>query len=300
MTPSNWGICSTVKAPPDQVQAFAAYHLALGAAHIWLHFDDPDDAAINLFDHPQITTIRCTDAYWTETNGKRPDRHQNRQGRNMHRVYKSTALPWVAHIDVDEFILPQTDIPAALNTLPPDQSMLRMAPWEALHDASLPNDIFTARHFRAGLRGDTNRAARQRVFGAYAPLLENGVLSHAAGKCFFRTGLARFEPRLHGAFRAGSRVPGGAFSTDIAVLHFHAEDPKRWRDRLQFRLTRGAYQYNKPLQDWLLAADDAAIDRFYLETQTATAETLTRLRAENLLLHTNLNLRQKIKEVALK
>jgi hypothetical protein len=299
MTQPAWGICTTVKAPAEQVQAFAAYHLKLGAAHIWLHFDDPDDPAIDLFDHPQITTQRCTDAYWMGYIGKRPERHQNRQGRNMHRIYKTEALPWIAHIDVDEYILPQTDIAAALAALPPDQSMLRLAPWEALHDPALPDDIFTARHFRAALNGQQHADARARAFGAYAPLLSNGVLSHSAGKCFFRTGLARFEPRLHGAFRAGTRVPGGSFSPDIALLHFHAEDPNRWRDRLHFRLTRGAYQYNPALQQWLLAASDAEIDQFYLAVQTATPETLARLRRENAVLDADLGLRQTLSETRL-
>lgn len=295
---TNWGICTTVKAPPDQVQAFAAYHLTLGAAHIWLHFDDPDDPAANLFSHPQITTTRCTDSYWMGYIGKRPDRHQNRQGRNMHRIYKQAPLPWIAHIDVDEYILPQANISAALKALPPSQPMLRMAPYEALHDPALPDDIFTATQFRAAMNGKHNAAARARVFGQYAPLLENGVLSHSAGKCFFRTGLSRFEPRLHGAFRAGVRVPGGDFSPDIALLHFHAEDPARWRNRLHFRLTRGAYQFNPPLQQWLLAADDAAIDQFYAETQTASPAALARLRAENALLTAQLNLRKTLTDWA--
>ncbi len=176
--------------------------------------------------------------------------------------------------------------------------MLRMAPWEALHDPLLPDDIFTARHFRAALRGAANEAARTRVFGAFAPLMSNGVLSHAAGKCFFRTGLARFEPRLHGAFRAGARVPGGDFFPDIALLHFHAEGPARWKDRLQFRLTRGAYQYNPALQEWLLAADDAQIDVFYRATQTANTDTLVKLRAEGILIETSLHLRDKIAKMS--
>jgi hypothetical protein len=291
ITHPEWGICATVKAPAAQVQGFAAYHLALGAAHIWLFFDDPTDPASSLLDHPQITTTRCTDAYWQDLMGKRPEKHQNRQTRNMNKVYRSTSLPWVAHIDVDEYIWPQTDIAAALHAVPPDQSMLRMPPWEALHEPGLPDDIFTAQHFRAALNGAQNAAARARVFGAYAPLLESGVLSHSAGKCFFRTGLARFEPRLHGAFRAGERVAGGAFQHKIPLLHFHAEDPARWRERLHFRLTRGAYQYNPALQQWLLAADAAMIDHFYLETQTATPQTLSRLRAEKALLTANLGLR---------
>lgn len=292
--PTQWGICTTVKAPAAQVQAFAAHHLRLGAAHIWLHFDDPEDPAPGLLHHPQITSIRCSDAYWNALMGKRPDKHQNRQTRNINRVYKATDLPWIAHIDVDEYLLPQTDIAVALDSVPPDQSMLRMPPWEALHDPELPDDIFTAQHFRAALAGDKHAATRVRIFGSYAPLLPDGVLSHSAGKCFFRTGLARYEARIHGAFRAGERLAGGPFQNQIPLLHFHAEDPARWRDRLHFRLTRGAYQYNPALQNWLLAADDTAIERFYLETQTATPQTLAKLRAENALLTANLHLRQAI------
>ncbi|MDN5787239.1 glycosyltransferase family 2 protein [Pseudorhodobacter sp.] len=291
---SDWGICTTVKAPLEQVQAFAAYHLDLGAAHIWLHFDDPEDPAAAAFDDPRITCLRCTDAYWLGLIGKRPERHQNRQGRNMHRVYKTGALPWIAHIDVDEYLLPNYPIGEILDTAQPEQLMLRMAPWEALHDAALADDIFTANHFRAALRGDGNHDARARAFSKYAALLPHGVLSHAAGKCFFRTGLSRFEPRLHGAFRAGVRVPGGEFTENIALLHFHAQDPARWKDRLHFRLTRGAYQYNPALQEWLLAADDAAIDRFYQETQTATPDTLRRLGDEGVLLEAKLGLRDRI------
>ncbi len=300
---TKWGICATVKSTPEQVRAFAAYHLSLGATHIWLHFDDPDDPAADLFNHPQITSQRCSDSYWMDYIGKRPERHQNRQGRNMHRIYKTAALPWIAHIDVDEYILPRSgngaDITAALSALPADQPMLRLAPWEALHDPALPDDIFTATQFRAALNGQQNEAARVRVFGKYAPLLSNGVLSHSAGKCFFRTGLSRFEPRLHGAFRAGVRVPGGDFAPSVALLHFHAEDPPRWRNRLHFRLTKGAYQYNPALQEWLLAASDAEIDTFYHATQTATPETLAKLRAEGAVLVADLNLRQTIDKMSL-
>lgn len=291
---TDWGICTTVKAPADQVRAFVAYHLQLGAAHIWVHFDDPEDPAADCIRHPDVTTIRCSDDYWTGYIGKRPERHQNRQGRNMHRIYKTEALPWIAHIDIDEYLLPDGDIGAALDALPQELSMLRMAPWEALHDPALPDDIFTARHFRAPLAGAAHEAARERVFGRYAPLLASGVLSHAAGKCFFRTGLARFEPRLHGAFRAGSRVPGGAFCEKVKLLHFHAEDPGRWRDRLRFRLTRGAYQYNPALQEWLLAASATEIDAFYQAVQTATPDTLRRLGAEGILCEAALTLRERI------
>jgi hypothetical protein len=292
---TDWGICATVKATPDQVLAFVAHHLGLGAAQIWLHFDDPDDPA-----HEAVSGIsgveatRCDEAYWATLIGRRPGKHQNRQSRNMQRVYAQTHLPWVAHIDVDEFLHPTRPIDRVLNDLPPDQSLLRLPPYEALHDPQAPDDIFTSRYFRAALRSGVDAPARARVFGIFAPLLPSGVLSHAAGKCFFRTGLSRFEPRLHGAFRAGARVAGGAFCPDIALLHFHAEDPVRWKDRLPFRLMKGAYQYNPPLQDWLSNARPSEIDQFYAAVQTANDDLLQCLRQETILREVHLHLRYQV------
>ncbi|MDZ4136526.1 MAG: glycosyltransferase family 2 protein [Paracoccaceae bacterium] len=294
-TGADWGICTTVKAPKDQVLAFVAHHLGLGAARIWLHFDDPDDGAHDaVAGLKRVTAVRCDAAYWRAVVGRRPDKHQNRQSRNMQRVYGLDALPWVAHIDVDEFLWTDHDIGALLDAVAPDQPMMRMAPWEALHDPDLPDDIFTAGQFRGALRGPQADAARRAVFGRFAALLPSGVLSHAAGKCFFRTGLARFEPRLHGAFRAGVRVPGGPFCAEIALLHFHAEDPARWKDRLAFRLTRGAYQYNPDLQAWLLAADAAMIDGFYRNVQQPATKTLATLRDLGILIEADLGLRAKV------
>lgn len=292
---TDWGLCATVKATPDQVLAFVAHHLGLGAARIWLFFDDPGDPAFDVVAGLSgVTATRCTDAYWQDLIGRRPEKHQNRQGRNMQAVYKTEALPWIGHIDVDEYLWPSEPIGGVLARFDPAQSIYRMAPWEALHDPALPDDIFTARQFRAAIQGATRVPDRAQVFGPYADLLPNGVLSHAAGKCFFRTGLSRFEPRLHGAFRAGGRVPGGRFQPEVALLHFHAEDPARWMDRLQFRLTRGAYQYNPALQQWLLAADAKAVAAFYRHVQGAAPETLARLKAAQALLTADLGLRAKV------
>lgn len=300
---TQWGLCTTVKAPVDQVLAFVAHHLGLGAARLWLFFDDPDDPACDAVNSlPRVTATRCDMAYWQGLAGRRPDKHQNRQGRNMQSVYNQAALPWLGHIDVDEYLLPQRDIAAILEDLEDleghdsEGRILRIAPWEALHDPSLPDDIFTARHFRAAMRGKEPAAdaARARVFGRFAPLLPKGVLSHAAGKCIFRTGLSRFEPRLHGAFRAGKRVSLGGFTPEVALLHFHAEDPERWKERLQFRLTRGAYQFNPALQQWLLAADQAEVEAFYTAVQTASPAVLATLRQEGILLQCDLGLRRQV------
>ena len=292
---TGWGLCTTLKAPADQVMAFVAHHLSLGCARMWLFFDDPDDPAAASVAHlPQVTVTRCDDAHWRRVKARRPERHQNRQSRNIQSVYAQADLPWIGHIDVDEFLWPAKDIGDVLAAVR-DRAMLQMAPWEALHDPALPDDVFTANRFRKALSGERDAALRARVFGPHAPLLPKGVLSHSVGKCFFRTGIAGLQPRLHGAFMGSQRLPGGPFTPDVALLHFHAEDPVRWLDRLQFRLTCGAYQSNPALADWLLAADDAAIRAFYAQVQTASATTLDTLRAGRALIEADLGLRARVR-----
>jgi Glycosyl transferase family 2 len=292
---ADWGVCSTIQAPVDQVLAFVAHHQGLGASQMWLFFDDPDDPAFGVVQRLAGVTATCCDvAYWQSVCKTRPDTHQNRQSRNMRRVYNLAALPWVAHLDVDEFLWPSRPIADVLDEVPQDQILLRMAPWEALHAPGLRDDIFTAHQFRAALKGDQMAEARKRTFGPYAAVLGDGVLSHSAGKCFFQRGFAGLQPRLHGAFLGGERVKGVVFHPDIALLHFHAEDPDRWKQRLPFRLTKGAYQFNPKLQAHLLAASPAEVDAFYDVVQHPSAEVLAYLAGSGLLINAALDLRGKV------
>lgn len=292
---ADWGICATIKAPVEQVLAFVAHHLSLGARQIWLFLDDPDDPAFQaLKGISGVTATVCDDAYWRDTCKTRPDTHQNRQSRNMRGVYNLAALPWIAHLDVDEFLLPSRPIGDILGDQPADKILLRMAPWEALSNPDLADDIFTANQFRAALKGAAHATARLLAFGRYAALLEDGVLSHAAGKCFFQSGFSGVQPRLHGAFRNGTRLQGGSFHQDIAVLHFHAEDANRWKQRLAFRLTKGAYQFNPALQKYLTDASPSDIDDFYTAVQRPDKATRDYLANEGLLIEAKLYLRNKV------
>ena len=292
---ADWGICTTVLAPVEQVLAFVAHHRGLGASRIWLFFDDPYDPAFEAVQGiTGVTATRCDSAYWSGISKTRPDPHQTRQSRNMRRVYDLANQPWVAHLDVDEFLHPVRPIAQILDEVPEDQILLRVAPWEALHGPGLPDDISTAQHFRAALKGDALAEVRDHAFGPYAPMLQDGVLSHAAGKCFFQRGFAGLRPRLHGAFLGGERVKGGLFHQQIALLHFHANDPENWKRRLQFRLTKGAYQFNPTLQAYLLTATVAEIDAFYKVVQQPHPDVLAYLASKGLLISTALNLRSKV------
>ena len=296
---AEWSIIATVKAPPDQVLAFLAHHLPLGPARIRLCFDDPaDPARAAVAGLPRVEAMACDDAYWADHRLPRPDKHQARQAFNAQILYRSQPEPWLLHLDVDEFLAADApaDTPVAqlLDRVPRHRPVLRIAPWEALHDPTMADDIFTARHFRAELSGPHHADHRAQVFGPYAPLLPAGVLSHAIGKCFFRTGIAGLRPWIHGANIRGERVPPGAPSPEMAVLHFHAQDPVLWRAQLPFRLARGAYVLKPELQAFLQAASPAELDAFYLHVQTATPAALALLRREGLLREASLSLRAKL------
>jgi hypothetical protein len=289
----DWGLVATVRAPEDQVLAFVAHHLSLGAARIWLYFDDPEDpaypavAAIH-----RVTATRCSEAHWQALGG-RHDKHQSRQRQNAKHAMKQCRLPWIGHIDVDEFLHPARPVSDILDGLSAETLALRLEPFEAMHDPALADDIFTARQFR-GTLNDNDAALRPLVLGMFQTVVPQGMLSHQVGKSFCRTGVKGVNLRLHAVFRRKDRI-NADFHPDLPLLHFHAQDQTAWLAALPFRLTRGAYQYNPDLQAHLAAGPLAAIRAFYKGTQTLTAEQADLLEAAGRLITADLGLRAKIK-----
>jgi hypothetical protein len=288
MPPPSWAVVATVKAPQDKVLAFVAHHLSLGAAQVFLYFDDPDDPAHDAVAHlPRVTATRCTDDHWTELGG-RHDRHQNRQSRNARDAYTRCDSDWLTHIDVDEFLLPQRPLAEILAAVSADTVAAKLEPFEAMHDPSLPDDIFTACDFRGALRH------QQSVLNPYLAINPDGLLSHSNGKVIFRTGIKGLAPRIHSVFLKGQRLELRNWHPEVVLLHFHAQDRQAWRTALPFRLTRGAYQYRPGLQAFLQAATPEEIDTFYLQTQVLTQDSRAALQAMGRVIFADLGLRQKV------
>lgn len=287
---TGWSVCATVKAPEEQVLAFVGHHLDLGAERIALFFDDPDDPAADLIAlEPRVSVIRCNARHW-QALGDRPERHQKRQSLNAQLAYAQATTPWLAHLDVDEFLWPQAPVAQELAAVPAAKLIQRIAPYEALHDPDRPSGLFSARHFRAELSRPARAGLRDRVFGPYAALLPSGALSHAIGKCFFRTGNRFLRPWIHGAFLHGERLPPGPPHPRIALLHFHAQDRAEWLARLPMRLDRGAYVLKPELHTFLASASAGEIGDFYRHVLTATPEALALLRRLDLLVEADLRL----------
>lgn len=289
---ASWGLVATVKAPQHKVLAFVAHHLSMGASRIWLYFDDPNDPAHAVLSrHPRVTATLCDAAYWLGK--KRHDRHQNRQSRNARDAYDQADTDWMGHIDVDEFIQADRPLSDILADVAPDDSLLKLEPFEAMHDPALPDDVFTARAFRGPLRQDYWHL-RQRVLGKYRLLIPDGMLSHTVGKVIYRTGIPDLSPRLHSVMLNGKRLHQPGWHSEARLLHFHAQDQKEWLTALPFRLTRGAYQYRPEMQEYLEEATPAEVGKFYRKTQTLNPKHADALLTSGRLIEADLGLRQKI------
>ncbi|SLN29563.1 glycosyltransferase family 2 protein [Pseudooctadecabacter jejudonensis] len=292
---SQWGVCTTVKAPLAQILAFVAWHKHLGAARIWVHLDDADDVSAGILKQIDgVTPVLCNKSYWADLGG-RPKRQEPRQALNVQRVYAQAEVPVLAHLDVDEFLWAERPIAAILDDWTDDTPFLRARPAEALHDAGLPDDIFTARQFRYPFPTPMPIADRYDVLGDYTALMMKGALSHKAGKSLFRTGVKGLVPKLHAASWEGQSDPIKLrLHPELTVLHFHAQNKAAWLAALPHRTTDGAYRFNEALAGFVADATAEEIDTFYAATQTATPAFIEKLRRHGLLLEADLGLKDKV------
>lgn len=294
---TTWGVVATVKAPEAELLAFVAHHLALGASRVWLYFDDPTDPAhARLSRLPRVKAVRCTSFYWA-LRGGRPEVLTQRQISNAVHAQHRCRLHWLAHIDADEFIHAPAPVSDLLSQVPAEIPNVMMAPFEALYDPGLPDDIYTARRFRGPL-GKAHPDLHKAIFGPMAEVVAKGNLGHIIGKSFGRIGFPKAKMGLHSIFVDGNRLRD-TFHPHLRILHFHAQDQEVWRRQLPFRLQNGAYSYDteNQLRGHLQRASDAVIDDFYQTVMTLTPEKAALLEAHDLLITTDLGLREKVADL---
>lgn len=307
MTAPTWGTVSTIKAPTDQILAFCAHHLSLGARQLHIYLDDDNRAAAAaLAGHPHIHVTLCDDAYWQAHLGRRPVKHQARQVENARHAYARCAgLDWLTHIDVDELLWPATPLPAQLAALPPDCQVARLRPAEALATPAPGPAPIT--HFK---RFTIDRATRdrqtRRAYPTFGMHLNGGFLSHVQGKLIYRTGQPGLSAKIHNVMVGDQTNPGQREMPGTELLHLHAHSWDQFRAAFQFRLERGSYradlrpatQGGVTMHDLLTAlyADtgEDGLRAFYTEVCTATPDLLARLRAESLMSSHVLDLDAKI------
>lgn len=283
-----WGVVSTIKAPLPDIMRFAAWHLEAGAARITIYLDAPNDhVATTLSEHPQIEVIRCDDAYWQGKPRKARETHQLRQAFNASRSYRmANGLHWLAHLDVDEFLLCPTSLAAQLAAAPPDCAFVRLSPVEMLSGPDGDTAFFKRTPKAAG----RNPGVLETLFPNFGPHLPQGFVSYTGGKNIVRTGLGRLRLGIHSTKDQGAKLTNGA-RIDAVIGHAHAPDLETFLRHMEFRLTRGSYRNlpngNRALHGilQLLAAEEGSdgIRLFYEEVCCARPELLRGLRDAGML-----------------
>ena len=290
---AKWGIVSTIKAPLRTIADFAAYHIELGAHRLYIYLDDDNPIAYDaLSAHPKIRVFKSDAANWRSEN--RPEMHQVRQVANArHAYHRKVEVDWLSHIDVDEFLLPDSTLVDQLNLLPKDCTCARIRPIEALSNEGLTDIPAGLTYFKAMTN---DRAQRQReteaIYPTYGAQLTGGFLSHVAGKLFFRTGIDGLSPKIHNVKLNKQLNPGMVELTTTRLCHMHAPSWDDWMRPYRYRLEKGVYRAElKPnrsretggmtmheLLSFIEGADgEQGLRRFYDEVCLATPELRARL-----------------------
>lgn len=286
-----WGVVAQVKASAAAVETFVAWHLERGASRIVIYFDDPDDPAAAGLARlaPRVAAVRCDAAHWAALKPRRPGRKTGRQTANAQQAYDAAQVDWLAHVDVDEFIVPlrfdgMAEAPQVADMLaetPAGKVIVRLRPYEALAEPGGGEP----RHFRTTPLSGPDRANRvTRVYGPYAEALADGMLSHSVGKTFARTGVAGLAPRIHVPRIHDGPVRGVAFSRSMVLVHYHAVDRADWLSQLDYRTELGAYSGRPASKAFFAGAGPGELAAFHQAVQIATPELLDRLGREGLLM----------------
>ncbi len=242
-----WGIVATIKAPARDVLDFVAYHLDLGADHVFIYLDAPTPRArIALERHPKVSAIFTSDAYWQETKGRRPLKHQVRQVVNATQAYQlagEVGLDWLGHIDVDEFVCPRGDFRAALAAMPESVNVARISPAEAMASEDLPGLDPEAVYCKAWERNAERRAEIEaELYPTFGDCIAGGFVSHIHGKCFLRTGLGPLSFKIHRVMRGEHKVGPDSIMEDVELCHRHFKNWASWRKSFDYRHDKGSYR----------------------------------------------------------
>lgn len=236
---ATWATVTTLREPPERVKAFVAQHIYLGAAEIWLYFDDPEDPSIALVEHlPQVRVVRCT-AEHKARHSNRAGTHEGRQKANANQAYGLTRADWIIHIDADEMV--HADGPLAPILAAVQGDVLRLAPHEGLQYRKAAENGRPDHYFHAALPDDRKgRVAAKTLYGRFFRAIPLGMLSHTAGKHFVRTGVPGMAMKIHAPMLGETRAPV-AETAEARLLHFHGADWDHWLAHLDRRLSSGAY-----------------------------------------------------------
>ncbi|WP_319824191.1 glycosyltransferase family 2 protein [Thalassovita sp.] len=293
-----WGVVAMIKAPLVDTARFAAHHLDLGAHRLHIFLDDPAPRTVEFLScHPNITVTTCDNAYWDTQKKPRMKAHQMRQVWVATQAYQDTDVDWLAHLDVDEFLLPPAPVADLLAQIPGDMAVLRMAPAELLA-GSQGNELFKLQRKFAG----QGKAALEAIYPNFGSHLPDGFVSHREGKNFARTGLDGIRLGIHTVLQDGALISNRTRTDGFFIGHAHAPSWGFFRDHMKFRMTRGSYRKSDEekfrlldILEFLHKEDgEDGLRLFFHEVCEATPHLVSALEKHRMLLRYRLDLDTKV------
>ena len=228
-----WAVVATVDEPAALVVAFAAHHLAQGAASVHVFLDQPDaEAAVMLANLPGCAVTVCDAAYWAASRkGSRPALHTARQIHNARQVYAHCKADWLLHCDADEFVRDGAAVAVALAEAQDSAMYLRLR----VAERAYPQDAAEETIFSGVFRHDLPDYPRNgpEIYGEMQAFFHHGLTGHKAGKALVRVGAGQ-KMALHAPY---GKPPHQVIQT-TRLLHFDG------LTRLHFglKLLRRAYE----------------------------------------------------------
>lgn len=224
-----WSVVATVDEPAGLVQAYVAWHLALGARSVHLYFDRPDDPAADLFAHlDAVYVTRCDATHWQRLGRSRPVRHEVRQVQNARDAYAISGADWLLHSDADEFLWCAGPVAEALAAVPPASDCAAAFTAERVMRAGVTPAHVLEGPFRLPFQGKPDAA--RAPFGPACDLTYRGLTGHAHGKAFARVGQGlRLSIHRPKPVDPDQKVVVHKMPTDqMMLLHFEGLTRQQW------------------------------------------------------------------------
>jgi|GEM_PF-3155318 len=242
-TAARFGIVTTVNESQRQTEEFIAYHLAQGAHHMVVFFDNEDDPAAATFaNDARVTAIRCTDAYWQRTLGRMPENMPVKQHTNLEHgsaLLRKAGVDWIICIDADELLhAPGRSISRVLGSFSPGIAIVQVRPLEAIqHDGMAVGRAFKSAYFKKlpPEDGSVKKKDMNRIYSGTNALTKSGFFGHVAGKAFFRADAEIDDYKQH---MPGYSGDGDIIETydDLRLLHFDCISFESWSNKWHRRI----------------------------------------------------------------
>ncbi|MEO0411615.1 MAG: glycosyltransferase family 92 protein [Pseudomonadota bacterium] len=237
VTPLKLAICTFLSQSRESVLKLIDHNRKIGADHIFLFFDYPEEADFpEIADFDDVTIVACDDTFWNSCPGGRSDVLIKRNEFALLKGYQmatAAGCDFAALIDGDELLYAKGNLIQAIRKHAEAADILRLYPYEAILVCKDKRDEFSQTHFKA-LPNRINRAFLRWTYGDTLAISDDGFFGHLSGKAIVRTGLTFKHINVH---CPTPETPARTVRIkDVWLLHFDCMNFSSWKRKWALRL----------------------------------------------------------------